>query len=446
MRPAGPTPQAARHQTITVHENPRTTPPYHADNDGLVQDCVIASPSTPYAHDLDGIAWTQSKFFRSFDPEEEGFDPWCADGLSTGSQDWAQSSPGADKTMQSSIPAATRDEHYDCRRWCVASPGEVLDANCWELLDHFASHIAPIMVLLDSDLNGYRSVLLQFACEDDLVRCAIMTASLYHKSVHQPGLRSKADAYYMNIIQRLRRQAGDVHGHDGALKVSTWATVVLLLVVENVSGGTNMPQVFRMLRYVADSNVPQAHTSALSTFLKQQTNMMTLFASSQLTDASGSAHVLRHPEQYVGFVYAQALISYPSCSDTIDLLKTAFLRTCTIYSRMKSHYPNNNLDSAHGSTELSRDVENLQQICHQICTDTPGHHSLVWVYFIAAAVSRETRHRLFFTQRLRNVFSKTGSGNILGALAVLDDIWARQSGYGLRWNDLILQIEPVFIM
>lgn len=129
------------------------------------------------------------------------------------------------------------------------------------------------MVLLDSDFNGYRSVLLPFACEDDLVRCTIMTASLYHKSVHQPGLRNKADVYYMNIIQRLRRQAGDVHGHDGALKLSTWATVVLLLVVENVSGGTNMPQVFRMLRYVADSNVPQAHSSTLSTFLKQQTNM-----------------------------------------------------------------------------------------------------------------------------------------------------------------------------
>lgn len=173
---------------------------------------------------------------------------------------------------------------------------------------------------------------------------------------------------------------------------------------------------------------------------------MILFASSQLTDASGSTDLLRYPEQYVGFIYAQALISYPNCSDTIDLLKTAFLRTWTIYSRMISNYRHNSPDSAYGSTELSRDVENLQQICHQICTGTPGHHSLVWVYFIAAALSRETRHRLFFTQRLWNIFAKTGFGNVLGALAVLDDVWIRQSDYGVHWNDLICQIEPVFIM
>lgn len=125
-----------RHQTITVHGKPWTTPPHYADNGGPVHDCVIASPSTPYAHDLNGIAWTQSKFLGSFEPEGEEFSPWCADGLSTGSQDLSQSSVGADKTMQSSTLAATRDEHHDCRRWYVSSPSEVLDANCRELLHH----------------------------------------------------------------------------------------------------------------------------------------------------------------------------------------------------------------------------------------------------------------------------------------------------------------------
>jgi hypothetical protein len=77
-----------------------------------------------------------------------------------------------------------------------------------------------------------------------------------------------------------------------------------------------------------------------------------------------------------------------------------------------------------------------------ITKTTPGAHTLVWVYFIAAAESRTHGDRMFFSQRLSELYDIGRFGNIPVAVATLDRIWALDSSTQ-RWtraNDIIVPV------
>lgn len=129
------------------------------------------------------------------------------------------------------------------------------------------------MVVLDGKFNGYRDILLPLACEDDLVKAAVMVASMYHLCMHQPEMRRQADAHHYAIIQRLRHDAEWSTDKSNVLSMSAWATIVILLTVETVSGGTNLPYLFKMLRCVASAYNCAKQGSVLQSFLIEQTKM-----------------------------------------------------------------------------------------------------------------------------------------------------------------------------
>lgn len=129
------------------------------------------------------------------------------------------------------------------------------------------------MVVFDGRFNGYRDILLPLACEHDLVKAAIMAASMYHLSANQPALRKQADASYNAVVQRLRLDAQRCPDQSTALSTSTWAVVLILLTAETVSGGTNLPYLFKMLRFLASANETTNQGSVLHSFLVEQTNM-----------------------------------------------------------------------------------------------------------------------------------------------------------------------------
>lgn len=89
----------------------------------------------------------------------------------------------------------------------------------------------------------------------------------------------------------------------------------------------------------------------------------------------------------------------------------------------------------------------LDQLCElvtPISKDTTGAHTLVWAYFIAAAESRTSIHRAFFSHRLGELYEIGKFGNIPVALATLEKIWALDPSR--RWTRETNLIVPVLVI
>ena len=136
-----------------------------------------------------------------------------------------------------------------------------------------STYIAPIAVVIDGNINGYRDILLPLAYENSLVRKAIEVTSEYHQSEQNPDLRRQADFRYIEVVQCLRRRAEANNSSCDLASMSVWATVVILLLVETLSGETNLPYLLKMLRYVAKANDSASQVSPLGSFLSEQTRM-----------------------------------------------------------------------------------------------------------------------------------------------------------------------------
>lgn len=80
-----------------------------------------------------------------------------------------------------------------------------------------------------------------------------------------------------------------------------------------------------------------------------------------------------------------------------------------------------------------------------ITKTTPGAHTLVWVYFIAAAESRTPGDRAYFSQRLGELYDIGRFGNIPVALATLEQIWALDPSRQ-RWTREADIIVPVLVI
>lgn len=127
------------------------------------------------------------------------------------------------------------------------------------------------MVILDKVSNGYRDFLLPLACEDEVLRSAITVVAAHHLALHQPYFQPIAEAGRSKLISRLRRdslQATPEH----VFNLSTWATLIVLLVGETVTGSSDYSLLLQNLVRVAQ-NIHATEQSATSQFLIQQTHM-----------------------------------------------------------------------------------------------------------------------------------------------------------------------------
>jgi hypothetical protein len=93
---------------------------------------------------------------------------------------------------------------------------------------------------------------------------------------------------------------------------------------------------------------------------------------------------------------------------------------------------------------LEATLDQLRILVEPITKTIPGAHTLVWVYFIAAAESRTSAHRLFFKRRLGELYDIGRFGNIPVALATLDQIWTLDPQQ--RWTRETNIIVPVLVI
>lgn len=311
---------------------------------------------------------------------------------------------------------------------------EVMPPQYRELFAHFSEAVAPVMVVLDGKFNGYRDLILPMAYEDDLVKAAVSVVSMYHLAAQRPQLQHHADTGLQTIIQNLRHRADPVSSNANLLDLSAWTTIIVLLTGETVTGGSNLPILFRLLQHLATANTSVGQDSAMHSFLKEQTRMMTLFAQPLLGEVSGASTLSAH-DKYFDFI-SNAAIFFPSLAPQIALYKAAIRSACNIYLTRVTKAP------PHSETTAA--LEELKDLCLNIQPGQPGHHTLVWAYFIAAAESSTFEHRNFFTLRLQEVYSRTKFHNIPTALAALQELWKVQAER--RWTEILPEVMPVFII
>lgn len=289
------------------------------------------------------------------------------------------------------------------------------------------------MVVLDGRFNGYRDLILPLACEDSLVGKAVSVVSMYHLASRRPEMQVQADAGFQAVIAQLRERTS---WRPNLLDISAWTTIVVLLTGETITGGTNFPSLFKMLQHLAEADSKSGHDSVMHSFLREQTRMMTLFAQPLLGETAGIMTLGRHqPDTYFDFI-SNAAVFFPQLSSQIDMYKSAIRRACNLYlARVTRGSPH---------SETVADLEVLKTLCERIHPSNPGHHTLVWVYFVAAAESSTLGHRQFFTLRLQEVFSRTRFNNIPAALMALDELWRVQ--HERRWTEMLPEVLPVFII
>ena len=309
---------------------------------------------------------------------------------------------------------------------------DLIDPSTRGLFDHFSSNVAPVMVVVDSDFNGYRSLLLPLATADETVRAAVCVASMNYLSQQNPAIARHADLGLQQVLSQLRRRTSSP---TDLVDLSAWATVIILLTAETITGGSNFPILFKILQHLATANMENGRTSVLHTFLAEQTRMMSLFAQPLLQEQPGTLWQDCRTQSTMDFISNIAILR-PDLSTELEIYKSAIRIACDLYITRATLNPSHSLTVP--------ELDSLKAMCELVQPNTPGHHTLVWTYFIAAAESSTFEHRQFFTTRLQEVHSRTRFLNIPAALNALHEIWKIQAER--RWTEVLPSVMPVFII
>ncbi|KAH9203564.1 fungal-specific transcription factor domain-containing protein, partial [Leptodontidium sp. 2 PMI_412] len=299
----------------------------------------------------------------------------------------------------------------------------------------FSDAVAPIMVVLDKQHNGYRDIILPLACECPIIQRAVSVVAAFHLSAQVPGLQESAQLGQLAIISKLRQDAGQLSPYR-PFDISTWATILVLLAGETVTGGNDFVYLLEMLKYITQIGKVELGVSAsIHQFLLGQTRMFELFGFPLSEESKGKMVMRKDPDYYFDFI-TYSLDPQSELDQNIKGMKNAIRIACEIYRRRaESELPHN---------ESIGLLEQLRQHVLTIEPNTDGAHALVWTYFVAAAESVLPSHREFYTDRLRALFARTKFRSIPRALKSLEKIWEMQ---GLRrWTQIVADESPILVM
>ncbi|KAE8414358.1 hypothetical protein BDV36DRAFT_265443 [Aspergillus pseudocaelatus] len=297
-------------------------------------------------------------------------------------------------------------------------------------LSHFASEVAPVMVIFDHVSNGYRDIFLPLACEDEVLRGAIRVVAAQHLALRHPGFQDMAEIGRAAIISRLRRDSLQATS-DSIVNLRTWAVLIVLLVGETITGSPQYSHLLRTLLSLMPSLCQIEKTSAYR-FLIQQTHMFQFLGQPLLNETQGMDALGFHPDHYLDWTDYE-LPPDSRHNRVLSVVRQAFIEASQIY-----------ILRATTKHDLWNRLESLKQLVSRVDPDEEGAHALVWVCFIAAADSSDPEHRHYFTERMNQVFAKTKFENIAAAVRTLPDIWAQQSSS--RWTLNLIQLTPTLIM
>ncbi|KAJ5049238.1 hypothetical protein NUH16_007755 [Penicillium rubens] len=296
------------------------------------------------------------------------------------------------------------------------------------LMSHFSEQVAPVMVLLDHISNGYRNILLPLACEDELVQRAVAVVAAQHLALHSPSYQSFADQSRATLISRLCR---DSTSPDRVFTTSTWATLIVLLVGETITGSSEYAHLLRTLTSLVQ-NADQIAPSSARQFLSQQTHMFEFLGQPLLGEHQG-VDVLSLPlERYLDWT-CYDLPAESEHNHMIHLSRMAFIKASQIY-----------LGRVASNDHQWQLLESMKELVSQIEPNQMGSHALVWVCFIAAADSTDPEHRSFFVDRMNLIFAKTKFHNIPAGVQALPAIWSEQASS--RWTKSLSRLAPMLIM
>lgn len=96
------------------------------------------------------------------------------------------------------------------------------------------------MLMYDDRTNGYRHQILPLAHSEPIVERAVCVAAAFHLSSTRPELRLPAEQGRAAIIQKLSAMSFD-------LSDPTWATILVLIVAELVTGHEHVLTLYKIL-------------------------------------------------------------------------------------------------------------------------------------------------------------------------------------------------------
>ncbi|KIW04348.1 uncharacterized protein PV09_04637 [Verruconis gallopava] len=324
---------------------------------------------------------------------------------------------------------------------CNASAGDVfqflplvpcveqLDAKTRFLFNHFADYVSPVMILTDGITNGYRYQILPLAVEDAMVQRAVCVAAAFHLSIEQPQLRLPAEAGRAAIISKLKTKAliGEV------VSLSTWATLILVFVGELIVGSNDILTAHKMLTSFMKLRGSTADGSGLASFCQQQTDIINFFTMPAISETDGVEQLLATSSPETGDLEwpQPPIFSRKSYSE-------AYRQSSAIYLlRAQSEFIN--LDDPIAIKLVAR----LKDLLIDVDPSSPGAHTLVWPYWVAACEALLEEHRLFFYQRLLHIWETTRYRNVKIAIDALESIWERRGE--VRWTAMLPDIAMVIM-
>lgn len=129
------------------------------------------------------------------------------------------------------------------------------------------------MVVIDSPGNGYRKILLPLAWESDMLQEAVAVVAAFHLSDKHPEMRMEAEARQHRILTQLRQLSSALEPNN-LFNMSTWATILVLLVGDTITGSSNYIYLLQLLSQLARScSSDKTLSGDTKAFIAEQTKM-----------------------------------------------------------------------------------------------------------------------------------------------------------------------------
>jgi hypothetical protein len=132
-------------------------------------------------------------------------------------------------------------------------------------------------VAFDGISNGYRSLLLPLAWEDDLVRCALLASSANHLRFRRPNLTTLALNFQYAATKKLTSLSQDGNC-AGNTRPAILAALILLLISGMMNGGSDFELLLNMAKSWIEAmkengRLKDAPATTLDEFLLDQVSM-----------------------------------------------------------------------------------------------------------------------------------------------------------------------------
>lgn len=314
----------------------------------------------------------------------------------------------------------------------------------WEeyLLQHFSDKIAPEMVPVDDQRNGWRRLILPLAHTDQLIRDAVLSASAFHFSSTVSTHQFAPGAIYHRAIRRLRGRQDLEHYSVDEKQIVVLSLLVFLATVL-VSGSSDYRIVLKLLEAAvsAAGGDDILKDGELGLFIVRQIHKFRGYASPLLGQAEGIAilsqtSTIIRPSSSPGWEDFTAYYRYyTNHQHSMSLVYDLHEQACGIYVQRAQAGPD--------GPALTTEVSNFRATLDKFPPGSAAEQILVWPIFLAALESTTVEDQEYFANQLMAHHQRNGFANILTALEYLKRVWSKQTRSS--WTQLLPSMEAFIV-